>query len=129
MKTIFGLLLFSIGTSVLAASPATFYKEEFGCMNPNQKENLLISIDSDQNGTRYLHAQSESVSLEVLLSRSGQVGLFDNSTFEANGITVVEIAGIEDPPKRANVRIKGQGNVDLIFMCTPTDQKTYSPEK
>ncbi len=114
----FAILSLSFSVGALAAQGPQSYKEIYSCFNPAQMTDAaMVSIDVDSKGAQYLHEQSRGFNTYVPVHRVPEVALLDNSTYEAKNVTVLEIAGIENPPKRATVTFHVTG---LVYKCTPT---------
>ena len=116
LVSIFSVL--AIATVASANGEVKSYKEIFTCFNRAQMTDApMISIAVDKSGKQFIHSQTRGSNTFTQLTQIFGMGLFDNSNFEANGVSVLEIAGIENPPKRATVTLKGLG---LVYQCTPT---------
>ena len=117
------LLAFSIfavvaGASAQQTQPSSRTQEVFTCFNRAQLADApIVSIVVDQKGNQFAHLMGRGLNSFIALERKFGMGLLDNSNYEGNGISVLEIAGIENPPKRAVVTFHNGG---LVYNCRPT---------
>ncbi len=113
-------LILSLVVLSASAFASAQYKKTYTCFNKAQMLDApILSIESNTSGKQFIHQETRGDNSYLPLTPVDKAGLLDNRSFEAPGYSVLEIAGIENPPKRASITLNSTGRV---YICTPVLQ-------